>query len=160
MNTDNTFDLETAHTYFAKRFNRRTWELIGKVDRTNKDDVEMEYVAVSSLYHWSQIGTPLHVQRSEWLLARVYSVLGYSESALRHASICHELALEHPDLMQDFDFAYCYEGMARALALVGRIEEARSHHRRAMESGAAIQDEEDRNIFMGDFCPGDWYGVD
>jgi tetratricopeptide (TPR) repeat protein len=160
MTTDNTFNLETAHAHFAKRFNERTWELLEKVDRSSMEEVEMEYAAVSSLYHWSQIGTPLKVQRGEWLLARVYSVLGYGEIALRHASRCHELTLEHPDLMQDFDLAYSYEGMARALALVGRKEEARFHHRRAIESGAAIHDEEDRSIFMGDFNSGDWFGVD
>jgi hypothetical protein len=152
-------DVTAAHTHFAKHFNRRTWELLEKADRSSEEDVEMEYAAVCSLYHWSHIGTPLHLQRGEWLLSHVYIILGFGESALRHASRCHDLTQGHPDLMQDFDLAYREEGLARALALAGRTEEAKVHYRRAMEAVAAIQDDEDRGIFMGDFGSGDWFGI-
>ena len=63
------------------------------------------------------------------------------------------------DMMNDFDVAYAYESKARALALHGDKEEARKFYEMAREAGAAIVDEEDRSIFMGDFESGDWFGT-
>jgi pentatricopeptide repeat protein len=159
MDEGKMFDQEAVHRDFAKRLNSRTWELLNNVDRTEEDDLEMEYGAVSSLYHWSQCGTALHKQRGEWLLAHVYTILGYSAASLRHATRCHTITLKYPDLMQDFDLAYAYEGMARSLALAGEMEEAKSFFQKAKEAGVAINNEEDRTIFLGDLEAGDWFGL-
>jgi hypothetical protein len=61
--------------------------------------------------------------------------------------------------MQDFDLAYAEEGIARALAIVGRLEQAKQHYDKAKTAGEALVDDEDREIFMGDFGSGDWYGL-
>ncbi len=153
------FDLEEAHTHFAKITNGRTWELLTQERRTEEQDFEMQYAAISSLYHWSQVGTALHQQRGEWLIAHVYTVLGFGGAAHRHASRCYALTQANQDLMQDFDTAYAFEAMARAKALQGEIEEAKSFYEKAREAGEAIRDEEDRSIFMGDFESGDWFGL-
>lgn len=159
MNKEIGFDLEQAHTHFAKSTNGRTWELLSKEERSAEEDNEMEYAAVSSLYHWSQVGTALHKQRGEWLIAHVYTVLGYGDAAHRHAQRCYELTQANKDLMQDFDIAYAYEAMARTLAIQGETEEARSYYDMARQAGGGIRDEEDRSIFMGDFESGNWYGL-
>jgi hypothetical protein len=104
-------------------------------------------------------GTGLHHQRAEWLIAHVYTKLGLSESALRHATRCSELTEEFAELMKDFDLAYAYEGMARANALAGNREQAVKYLQLAEQSGQAIQNYEDKTIFLGDFNGGDWYGV-
>jgi tetratricopeptide (TPR) repeat protein len=153
------FDVQMAHEYFAKKTNGLTWKLLSKDDRSVEEDFELEFVANASLYHWIQVGTALHLQRGEWLLARVYTILGYGKSALRHANHCLELAKSNLDMMKDFDVAYAYEGMARALALLGNQEEASSYYEKACDAGATIVDEEDRSIFMSDFESGDWYGI-
>ena len=49
--------------------------------------------------------------------------------------------------------------MARAQALAGNQTEARKYIDKADKAGAAIQDEEDRQIFFDDFNGGDWYGL-
>ena len=49
--------------------------------------------------------------------------------------------------------------MARAQALAGNQTEARKYIDKADKAGAAIQDEEDRQIFFDDFNGGDWYVV-
>jgi hypothetical protein len=61
--------------------------------------------------------------------------------------------------MKDFDLASAYEAVARAEALAGDVETARSHHRRAEAQGARIADEEDRTIFLGDLQRGPWFGI-
>jgi len=86
-------------------------------------------------------------------------MLGDVEDALRHAIRCHDLTQANLELMHDFDIAYGYDGMARALGLVGQTEEARSIYAKARKAGAAITDEEDRGIFKGDFESGDWFGI-
>jgi hypothetical protein len=78
---------------------------------------------------------------------------------LYYARRCQELTEQHKGHLSDFDFAYAYEGMARAQALAGNQSEAQKYLALAEEAGTAIQDEEDREIFIGDFNGGEWYGV-
>ena len=115
MNSEGGFNLELAHTYFAKVANSRTWELLASTNRTLDEDFEMISSAHTSYYHWSQVGTALQQQRGEWLIAHVYTMLGDGEVVLRHAIRCRDLTQTNLELMHDFDIAYGYEGMARAL---------------------------------------------
>jgi hypothetical protein len=43
--------------------------------------------------------------------------------------------------------------------LAGNNTEADKYIAKADKAGAAIEDEEDREIFLGDFNGGEWYGV-
>ncbi len=61
--------------------------------------------------------------------------------------------------MEDFDIAFAYEGMARANALAGEQEQARSYHQLAEQAGQAIVDEEDRDIFFVELQGGEWFGL-
>jgi hypothetical protein len=62
-------------------------------------------------------------------------------------------------MMADFDIAYAYEGMARALALNGQIEQAKKYLTLAEDSAGRISDPEDKQIFVGDLESGEWYGL-
>ncbi len=75
MDTEKLLTLAQAHEKFAKSLNGKTWDLLGKEDRTREEDELMVLTASASLYHWLQIGTAVHAQRGEWLLAQVYTVL-------------------------------------------------------------------------------------
>jgi hypothetical protein len=85
--------------------------------------------------------------------------LGNATLALQHAERCQELTARYKEHLSDFDFAYAYECMARAQALDGNQSEAQKYFVLADEAGAVIKDEEDREIFMGDFNGGEWYGI-
>ena len=159
MNTDKTYTLEEAHLYFAKTLNGKVWELLQKTDRSKQDDELMLFSAFASGYHWLMAGTGMHQQRAEWLIAHVYTELGESESALQHATRSYELTKEFDVLMKDFDRAYAYEGLARANALAGNREEAVKYIQLAEKSGQAIQNDEDKRIFLGDFSGGNWHGM-
>jgi tetratricopeptide (TPR) repeat protein len=159
MDEAKTYTIEESHQLFAKTLNGKVWELLQKTERSKSEDELMIYAAHASCYHWLNAGTGLHHQRAEWLIAHVYNELGITESALRHATRCLELTNEFADLMKDFDWAYAYEGIARANALAGNRDEALRYIQRADEIGQAISDDEDKSIFLGDFNGGNWHGL-
>lgn len=128
----------------------RTWDLIEKQDRSAAEDEEMLITAFASRYHWSRVGTPVNFARSEWQIARVYVLLGNAPEALHHAGRCLEITEEAGT--GDFDLAFAYEGMARALALSGDGEQAGVFTQRAAAAGEEIAEEEDRRIFRADLA--------
>jgi len=150
---------EEAHRLFAASLNGEVWGLLEKPDRSKAEDEAMVHAAHASCCHWLKVGTDVHHQRGEWLIAHVYSELGIGESALRHARRCQELTEQYAELMQDFDCAYAHECMARANAVAGNREEALRCMALAEEAGRAIEDEEDRKIFFGDLHSGNWSGL-
>ena len=153
------FTLEAAQKEFAKKTNGRVWQLLGQATRTSAEDDEMLLTAQASLYHWQQAGTAVHAQRGHWLLAHVYTLLGDSALALKHAARCLEIAEGHPAEMEDFDIAYAYEGLARANALGGNTAEAKVYFDLAKAAGEKISDREGKDIFLGDFQIGPWFGI-
>lgn len=151
--------LEEAHKHFAQATNGRVWELLQKRDRSQAENDEMVHAAHACAYHWKFAGTAVHQQRGEWLISHVYVVLGHGNEALRHAERCFELTESNRSLMQDFDIAYAFEGMARAQALLGDRKMAEEFLVLAQQAGNSIANEEDLSIFMGDFDGGEWYGL-
>ena len=113
MAQEKTYDLNETHKYFAQSTNSRVWELLKKLNQSEAENDEMLHAAHASAYHWTSVGTPLHQQRGEWLISHVHVALGHGNEALRHAQRCFVLTESNRDLMQDFDIAYAFEGMAR-----------------------------------------------
>jgi hypothetical protein len=126
----------------------RTWELF---DKRESDD-DLIHTAHASAYHWRKAPewTLANGARSEWLCARVYSVLGRAEPALHHAQRCLAIVEANPDVIEDWDLAAAYEAVARAQLVAGNREAAE----RAAASGRSaleqIADEEDRMHIAGD----------
>jgi hypothetical protein len=148
-----------AHYLFATDFHNRTWNLLDQPVRTRDEDERMLDYAHASLAHWRVTGTAVQHERGEWMLARVYAVLGEAELSLRHALRCQELLESHIDEMEAFDFAFAPEAMARALAIAGNKPQALKYIERAQKAGEAIQDENDRDIFFKEFNGGNWNGM-
>lgn len=159
MSQQDCYTLNEAQLLFAKRTNSRVWELLEMPERSQAEDEEMIHAAHASLYHWMQIGMVQHHQRGLWMIARVHVALGHAAEALRYARRCLELTEQHSEAMEDFDFAFAYEGMARASALAGEQEKARHYHQLAEQAGQAISDQEDQDIFVADLASGDWFGI-
>jgi tetratricopeptide (TPR) repeat protein len=153
------FTLEEAHRRFAKSCNAQVWELLGKSPRTPAENEELLLSAHASLYHWQKLGSALNIQRSHWLLARVYNVLREPAGAMKHATRCIELTKTHVSEMQDFDIAYAFEAMARTYALLGDMMQAKEYYDLALRVGQAIKNSVDKELFMSDFSKGEWFGV-
>ena len=159
MNDEKTYSEAEAHRHFAVQFNGMTWALLDKADRTPEEDELMLHSAFASCRHWLEAGTGVHHQRGEWMISRVYAVLGMGEQAVRHAQRCLELTEQYSGEMEGFDRAYAYEAMARANAVAGNREEALGYIGLAEEAGEAIANDENSAIFLGDFNGGEWRGL-
>src|SRR5688572_15561791 len=148
-----------AHYLFATNFRERTWLLLDQPIRTRDDDERMLGYAHASLAHWRFVGTSLHYQRGEWMLARVHAALGEAGPALHHARRCQQLLESAREEMEDLDFAFAAEAQARAHAIGGNRPEALKYIALAQLAGEAIQKEDDRQAFFDEFNGGNWNGM-
>jgi uncharacterized protein YndB with AHSA1/START domain len=134
--------------------NNSMWELL---DAEAPDPTELLSRAYAAAYHWRRAAgrTAANAARASWLLSRCHVVLEHGDLALHHADEC-VAAVEHAGL-QDFDLGYAHEARARALALLGRMDDA------AVELAAAraveVADDEDRVIFEADLAAPPWFGL-
>jgi len=139
---------EEEHKKFAVGLFNFTWSLLDKKNRTEEEDDKMIHAAHASRYHWGEIGKPVHFERGEWQISRVYSVLKRSEPALYHAKRCLHICKEIK--IGDFDIAFAHEAMARAHATAGDKSECQKFLQLAKEAGEKIKKKEDREYFSGE----------
>lgn len=124
------------------------WRLIEQEDRTVEDDDRMLHMAHASRYHWGQVGTAANRGRGEWQCSRVYALLDRAEPALHHARRYLEICREHG--IGDFDLAFAYEALARAGAVGGDLEQARSWTEQALAAADDIAEDGDRELLLAD----------
>jgi hypothetical protein len=136
------------HRKFAVNCFNLTWTLLDKKDRTKEEDDKMVHAAHASRYHWGEIGKPVHFERGEWQISRVYSILKRSEPALYHARRCLEICKKNN--IGDFDIAFAYEAMTRAHAITGNITECEKYLQLAKDAGEQIKKKEDRDYFFSE----------
>lgn len=122
------------------------WSLLGKKERTKEDDDRMVHAAHASRFHWGEIGTAVEIERGEWQVSRVYSVLHRAHSALYHAKRCLEICRQND--IGDFDIAFAYEAMARASMVEGEKSNCEHYMKLATEAGEQIKEKGDRNYFF------------
>ena len=157
----NKIDLE-SHEKMAKDCFNKTWALLDKSDRTKDEENEMVHTAHASRYHWGVLvdnekGTPVNLQRGEWQIAHVYTLIKRAEPAIHHAKTCLRLTKEYD--ISDFDLAFAYEGMARAMALAEDEDGFEKYFKLAKEAGDKIKDNGDRDYFLEELEKGLWFGM-
>ena len=139
---------EKEHKNFAVDLFNLTWGLLDKKDRTREEDDKMIHAAHASRFHWGEIGKPIHFERGEWQISRVYSVLNRPEPALYHAKRCLEICKENN--IGDFDIAFAYEAMARAYAIAGKKTDCEKYIRLAKGAGEQIKKKGDKDYFFSE----------
>ena len=148
-------DLDAAaHRRLGIDLFNHVWTLIEKVDRTPAETDEMIHAAHASRYHWSKAGTTVNLGRGEWLISRVYCVLGRGEPARWQAGRCLayiEAAVAAGEA-EEWDLPAAYEAMARAAAVAGDRDAAIAWRDRARAGLAGIADIEDREHIEGDLA--------
>jgi DNA-binding transcriptional MerR regulator len=138
---------ENERKLAARCFNS-VWDLMEKEDRTADEDDLMVHMAHASRYHWGQVGKAENVARGEWQVSRVYAVLRRPEPCLYHAQRVLDVCTANG--IADWDIAFAYEALARAHAISGDAEAARTMTERALEAAEKIEEEEDRKIVLAD----------
>ena len=109
------------------------------------------------MHHWRRAARrgPENAARAAWLVSRAHVALGQGDAALYHAD--RSAAVVATAGLADFDLAYAHEARARALACLGRLEEAEAEL--AAARAVPIADDEDRQIVDGDLAAGPWFGL-
>jgi hypothetical protein len=145
-------DLTPAqHRGLAITCNNTTWEMID-AERNPVNDEEMLRRAYAAAYHWQRAegAGPVNEVRAVWLLSKVHRLAGHHERALHYADRC--VGLCHREGIADFDLAYGLEARARALAALGRADEAASAW--AAAKAVPVADAEDRAVVEADLAEG------
>jgi hypothetical protein len=149
--------MNQVHQELAVNLFNQSWDILLKEGRDRKDEDTLVNVVHASLYHWRQIGEPINILRGEWMIAHVYTLLGHKEEALYHAENVMTLKEELNPL--DWDLAYCYEAMARVMALWGDQTGFEQYYEQALAAGKAIQDPASRQQFESDMQDEYWFGM-
>ena len=134
-----------------------SWELLGRDGLSTEEADDLLGRAYTSAHHWRRAARrgSENDARGSWLLSRAHAVLGHGEAALYHADRCAEHVAAGG--LADFDLAYAHEARARALACLGRLDEAATEL--ATARTVPIADDDDRSILEGDLTAGPWYGL-
>jgi hypothetical protein len=138
------------HKKMAVSLFNMVWGLLDKEGRTPDEDAKMVHAAHASRYHWGEVGTPLHFERGEWQISRVYAVLRRPEPALHHAQACLRICEEND--YGDFDLAFAYEAMARALATAGSVAQSEKYIELAQQAGELIEEEDSKKMFFDELA--------
>lgn len=138
------------HLDLAKTTFNKTWEYLGRDDRTPDDDREMLAHAAASWYHWRQVGDPQNRSVSDWQMSRVLAVLGAVGQARSFGDSCLETAVEGG--LDGFYVAMGHEAIARAAMLAGDTATKDEHAAAAREILATLSDEEEIEIVAADLA--------
>jgi hypothetical protein len=124
------------------------WELMEKPNRSSEEDTELLNTAHASYYHWIASKPPVvNLARGEWLVSRVYCVLNRSEPALYHAKRSLGYCVDNG--IGDFDLAFGYEAVARALSLTSDPD-CGKYLELAHKAASDVKESEDREIVLQD----------
>jgi tetratricopeptide (TPR) repeat protein len=144
------FDLAEAHKYFAAHCFNTAWDLIEKTDRTEADDRLMVALNQASIYHWLNRPdcTDRNLSIGYWQASRIQSLLGNHAEALRQAEACPQFSHD----LAPFYLAYAHEALARAMAGLGRSEDAKRHLDIAAALAADVKDKHEREALLADLA--------
>ncbi len=154
------------HRTLAVEANNSAWELLGPTAEHDVPGLTLDQAfdllgrAYAAAHHWRAVNGPesINAARAAWLCSRCHAAAGDGVAALRMAELCAAITSGIADAA-DFDHFYATEATARALACLGRDDEATVAHRNAEKLLAEVADPEDRKIAAGDLDSGPWFGL-
>jgi uncharacterized protein YndB with AHSA1/START domain len=137
--------------------NNSAWELLDGRAHTPAEADDLLARVYASAYHWARADgrEPANAARASWLLSRAHVVLGHGELALHHAHQCAATCASAG--LDGSDLAYAHEARARALACLGRLDEARGERKAA--GAVEVVDAEDRAVVESDLAAEPWFGL-
>jgi len=127
----------------AAQLYNRCWELL-ETPAEQRDAVELLTTAFSARYHWLIAGAAEQWIVSDWMVARAAAALGNGDLSLLFARRAHSAAQEGEN--PDWLVASAAEGVARAYATLGDVEEFNHWSALAARLVGAIADPEDREL--------------
>jgi len=145
-----TFDLQTAHHYFAVTCFNKTWDLMEKKDRTPQDDLAMLHTSLASLWHWTQRAdcTAENLSIGYWQVSRLYALLKQAQNAKWYGELTLQAA-QGVDV-PPFCLGYAHEALARAAMVAGDAATMNEQLTLARSVLERMTDEEARKMLQAD----------
>ena len=142
------FDTDKAHLHFSTACFNSTWDLLDNSNRSEEDNEEMVRLAHVSLWHWTKRShcTAKEISIGNWLLARVYAVIGQPDNSRSYA----RLSLHHAPADQAFFVGYAYEALARAEHVAGNHDAKEEYLHKAQEHAERVADNEEKKMLLMD----------
>jgi len=147
------------HRAQAVTANNSVWALLDGRGYSAVDADELLQRAYAAAYHWKRAtgSTAVNMARASWLVSRAHVVLGHGDVALHHADRSAHFVDRAGEEAADFDRGYVHEARARALACLGRLDDARRE--RTAAAAVEVADDQDRSIFGSDLAAEPWFGL-
>ena len=141
-------DTMIDHKELAKEYFNKTWEYIDNKSRSENETIDMIHCAHASIFHWKFVGNHINFSRGEWLVSRVYAILGLGESAVFHGKECLRICIENN--IGDFDLAFAYESMARGYDILGDEGKYEEFYKLCIKQMDEIKDDNNREYLKSE----------
>jgi hypothetical protein len=144
------FDEAFAHRRFSGMAFNRTWELLDKSDRTERENDEMLAATFASLWHWLNRpdATDLNLSIGYWQIARVFTVLGDGPNGVAWGEKCLAVSQNQPP----FYLAYAHEAMARGYRMLGDESKKQEHRAQARKLAEKVEEAGERSAIEADLA--------
>lgn len=142
----NQFTEQEWHKKQAIDLSNETWDLIDNSDRTDEETFLMIHTAHALRYHWTKVGDFLEISKAEWLVSRVYSLLGMGDQALLHAQ--YSLDICQDNHIKDLALAMAFEAITRAAYLLEDEELYEGYYRMTSDAAKEIARPEDKSYCL------------
>lgn len=142
------FDMDAAHKYFSTQCFNKTWELINKTDRTDKENEQMIQLCQASIYHWTQRDdcTDQNLSIGYWQASRVYALLAMADNARRYGQLSLGCTQENESFLR----GYAYEALARAEMVAGNGAKKEEYLSQARKYADAIEKADEKQYLIDD----------
>jgi hypothetical protein len=133
-----------AHRQLGIETYNRCWELLEAQDRIADWDFELLRTAFASRFHWSFVAEVPQTIMGDWMISRAAAATGEGHLALKYARLAYDAAVESH--VEDWLLASSAEGVARAHAALGEVDQRDEWVARSEGLVALITDDESRAL--------------
>jgi hypothetical protein len=136
---------EATHRQLAADTYNAAWDLLDSPERTVAEDDELLALAFASRFHWGLAGGgDEQFAIGDWFIGHVAAHVGLAGLAQRFSN----RALDRVEAagIEGWLLASVYEGMARAAACAGNVEDRARFTELAEEALAKVEDPEEREV--------------
>jgi hypothetical protein len=137
------------HRILAAKLYNSCWELLDKRELSEEQHAQLLSRAHASAFHWGEVirlgghAGPTQMNVADWMLSRVYAVIGAPDLARIYGLRSLKIYEEHREI-GPFYGGFSHEALARAARLAGEDTLLQHHLRAARKLAEPVADASDR----------------
>lgn len=146
------------HVAIAMDCNNKAWELLDKIDLNEEEANYLTHMVHASAFHWAQVGNPLNMARSYYMLAKTCFITHKASEGKYWAHKCWGIVQDAPE-KEAWDLPFAMEVMARASASEGDMQAYGKFKSQFLEATTTLS-KEDVDVTRGEWLKAPWFQVD